>query len=73
MIDAVRYLVGNGIKWRPSRLLDARRALLDPAQDRLATFQAITPGHPLIPPRDPEIGQRADKVTTRSSGPSLSK
>jgi hypothetical protein len=48
--------------WRSHRL-DTGRALVDPAQDRLGTFQVITPGHPLVPPRDPEVGQRADKVT----------
>jgi NAD(P)-dependent dehydrogenase (short-subunit alcohol dehydrogenase family) len=48
--------------------LNARRALVDPAQDRLGTLQVITPGHPLIPPRDPEVGQRAGKVTPRGSG-----
>ncbi len=36
--------------------LDARRALVDPAQDRLGTLQGISPRHPLVPPRDPEIG-----------------
>jgi len=41
--------------------------LFDPAQDRLSALQVITPGHPLIPPRDPEVGQRASKVTARSS------
>src|SRR5215211_6129537 len=44
---------------------NARRALFDPAQDRLGTFQVITPGHPLVPPRDPEVGQRTDKVMAR--------
>ena len=45
--------------WRSHRL-DTGRALVDPAQDRLGTFQVIAPGHPLVPPRDPEVGQRAD-------------
>src|ERR1700733_12400942 len=36
---------------RRSPRLNTRRALLDPAQDRLGTLQVITPGHPLVPPR----------------------
>jgi hypothetical protein len=38
--------------------------LVDPAQDRLGTLQVITPGHPLIPSRDPEVSQ----VTARRPG-----
>ena len=40
--------------------------MLDPAQDRLGTAHVITPGQKLIPPRDPEAGQRADMVTASS-------
>jgi hypothetical protein len=39
--------------------LNTRRALFDPVQDRLGTLKVITPGHPLIPPGHPEVGQRA--------------
>src|SRR5207245_10358367 len=46
--------------------LKAGRSLFDPAQDRLGTAHVITPGHPLIPPGDPEVGQRADSVTATS-------
>src|SRR5258707_4517253 len=46
--------------------LNAGRSLFDPAQDRLGTAHVITPGHPLIPPRDPEVGQPADMVTASS-------
>ena len=44
-------------------LSDAGWALFDPAQDRLGPLQVIAPGHPLVPPRDPEVGQRAGQVT----------
>src|SRR5215470_18807309 len=46
--------------------LNAGRSLFDPAQDWLGTAHVITPGHPLIPPRDPEVGQRTDIVTASS-------
>src|SRR5215475_3458451 len=46
--------------------LNAGWSLVDPAQDRLATSHVIPKGHPLIPPRDPEVGQRADVVTASS-------
>src|SRR5258708_22831527 len=46
--------------------LNAGRSLFDPAQDRLGTAHVITPGRPLIPPRDPEVGQRTDMVTASS-------
>src|SRR5258708_30280638 len=46
--------------------LNAGRSLFDPAQDRLGTAHVITPGRPLIPPRDPEVGQPTDMVTATS-------
>src|SRR5712691_1025731 len=48
--------------------LDPRRALFDPAQERPGAPQVITPGHPLNPPCNPEVGQRAGQVTPRGSG-----
>lgn len=42
--------------------LNAWRALVDTAQNRLGTFEVITPGHPFVPPRDAKVGQRAEKV-----------
>src|SRR4029453_3210343 len=47
--------------WRPHRL-NAGGPCSIRAQDRLGTFQVITPGHSLVPPGAPEVGQRADKV-----------
>src|SRR5690349_19653716 len=46
--------------------LNAGRSLFDPAQDRVGAAHVITPGQKLIPPRDPEAGQRADMVTASS-------
>src|ERR1700677_3878352 len=46
-----------------SKRLQLRRALLDPVQDRRDPLKVRAPVHPLIPPRHPEVSQRAGDVT----------
>ena len=41
------------------------RLAREPAQDRLDALRAVIPGHPLVSPRDPEVGKRADNVPAR--------